>query len=182
MAFGDIDSKGLDSFYEPQKDKGWLAKTSYMHERKEPIDKYGAEYINESLGEQKNLWVDIGQAQSVAMGNLISGWTSALSLFKEANSALEIMIDKLVQIAAQQIVLAGIDYVGGAISSAVSSVVPSAPSTPSAGGVGKATNALLIQNNELQKQILDKKQESKIQGKDILISYDKSNKVKTRYT
>jgi len=74
------------------------------------------------LEEQKTLWADINQAQSVAMGGLIANWTSVIKLFDKANSMLQQFLNTLVQIGIQQAALSIVDFIGGGIGSVFSEI------------------------------------------------------------
>ena len=138
------------------------------------------------MEEQKNLWGDIQQAQQVAMGNLISNWASAIKLFEKANSMLQQFLNMLAQVAMQEIAMAAVKFAGNLITSGGSSVVDAASNVTSTAlnktsNSQAVTNALLIENNQLQAQMLNKKMDTDLKGNDIRISYNKTSERVRRY-
>lgn len=58
-----------------------------------------------ALEEQADLWVNIKDAQSTAMGNLASAWASQIKLIQNANSMLQQFLNTLVQVGLQQLAI-----------------------------------------------------------------------------
>lgn len=109
------------------------------------IDPTGINYVNESLSKQKSLWADIGEAQSVAMGNLASSLVSNIQLFSKANSVLQQFLNTLLQVGLQQIAISAIgSFSGGGILGGIGGLFKSTSSTSSVNGKLDAINNNLI--------------------------------------
>ncbi len=118
---GDLEPKDLD------------AAKYFMQGRYDIVDK--SEVRLDALKEETDLWADLGDAQSTAMGQLAASWASQIKLFETANSMLQQFLNTLVQVALQQLALAAIGtFAGGGIlgliGGGVSSLFGSTQATP----------------------------------------------------
>jgi hypothetical protein len=80
------------------------------------INALALEDYNSTLDKQQDIWANLGDAQSQAMGSLAASWAGQIRLFETANSMLQQFLNTLMQVALQQVALAAIGtFTGGGI-------------------------------------------------------------------